>query len=211
MKKTIFMGICLLSIVVSCENTVEVNRKEVALQRFGNALRTASIGLKSILKGSDSSEDKGSSTRRKKVPFAEAEQAAMANIIGSLAGESLSLLSFYDITLSDIESLEYESRVTANGRLPSNIPEPTLTNVVIAGLTVYSLEAKLNASSDKDLYDCALRSIGIDAVIELAKGGFKKASKALIKKAIKKVIVRSLGYIGVAWAVYEFGDCMEWY
>lgn len=62
-------------------------------------------------------------------------------------------------------------------------------------------------------YDCALRSVGIDAIIEVVnnKALGSKAAKKLIKKAIRKVAMRAVGWIGAAIAVYEFGDCMKWY
>ena len=37
------------------------------------------------------------------------------------------------------------------------------------------------------------------------------AGKALLKKAIRKVATRALGWIGAAVFVYEFGDCMDWW
>ncbi len=60
----------------------------------------------------------------------------------------------------------------------------------------------------QDTFDCAIRAVGIDAVIELFNG---KVTKAIAKKAIKKIASRTLGWIGAAWAAYEFGDCMGWY
>lgn len=61
---------------------------------------------------------------------------------------------------------------------------------------------------DPDMYDCLLRAAGIDAVIEIFNG---KLSKQIAKKAIRKIIVKYVGWIGAAVAIYEFGDCMEWY
>ncbi|WOC40372.1 hypothetical protein [Polaribacter sp. HL-MS24] len=65
-----------------------------------------------------------------------------------------------------------------------------------------------NMDMEPDWYDCMLRSVGIDAVVELLKG---KVTKAIAKKAIRKIASRTLGWIGAAIAVYEFGDCMDWY
>jgi hypothetical protein len=61
---------------------------------------------------------------------------------------------------------------------------------------------------DNDWYDCMLRSVGIDAVIELVNG---KVTKAIAKQAIKKVVSRTLGWVGAAIALYEYGNCMGWY
>lgn len=59
-----------------------------------------------------------------------------------------------------------------------------------------------------DWYDCLLRAVGIDTVIELING---KVSKQLAKKAIRKIVGKTLGWAGVAIALYEYGDCMGWY
>jgi hypothetical protein len=71
----------------------------------------------------------------------------------------------------------------------------------LSGLFVSSMYAQ-------DGYDCALRAVGIDAVIELFNG---KVTKQIAKKAIRKIASRALGWVGAAWAAYEFGDCMGWY
>tara|TARA_R110002073_G_scaffold108336_9_gene243611 strand:+ start:44811 stop:45632 length:822 start_codon:yes stop_codon:yes gene_type:complete len=70
------------------------------------------------------------------------------------------------------------------------------------GQSVYAM------ATPQDWYDCLLRSVGIDAVVELFNG---KVTKEIAKKAIRKVASRTLGWIGVAIAVYEYGDCMGWY
>ncbi|NJX16637.1 hypothetical protein [Tamlana crocina] len=57
-------------------------------------------------------------------------------------------------------------------------------------------------------YDCMLRSVGVDAVIELFNG---KVTKQVAKKALRKILSRTLGWVGAGIAVYEFGSCMEWY
>lgn len=61
---------------------------------------------------------------------------------------------------------------------------------------------------EPDYYDCLLRAVGIDAVIELFNG---KVTKEIAKKAIRKVVGRTMGWVGAAIAVYEFGSCMNWY
>ncbi len=67
-----------------------------------------------------------------------------------------------------------------------------------------------------DFYDCALRAIGIEAVVVLLNNGVSSAAKSRIKKkALRKMVVkiatRTLGVIGAAIAVYELGDCMDWW
>lgn len=53
----------------------------------------------------------------------------------------------------------------------------------------------------------AMGALGIGGGALLSKAAKKKA----IKKAIRKAISRTLGWVGVAWAVYDFGYCMEWW
>jgi hypothetical protein len=67
-----------------------------------------------------------------------------------------------------------------------------------------------------NLYDCALRSVGIEAIIKLFESGITLSAKALLtNKALRKVIIkvssRTLGFVGAAVAIYQFGDCMQWY
>lgn len=79
------------------------------------------------------------------------------------------------------------------------------------GFSIYAQEQQQDNTlqdSGPDWYDCLLRSVGIDAVIELFNG---KVTKAIAKKAIRKIVSRTLGWVGAAIAVYEYGDCMGWY
>lgn len=58
---------------------------------------------------------------------------------------------------------------------------------------------------------CLADAVGISAVFAVLEGGAnKRMTKAAIKKAIRKVVGRSLGVIGAALAVYDFSDCMGW-
>ena len=78
---------------------------------------------------------------------------------------------------------------------------------------VSGFKAAYTNEDSNDWYDCLLRSVGIDAVIEIvnSKTLGSAAAKRLIKKAVRKVASRALGWIGVGIAVYEFGDCMGYY
>lgn len=59
-----------------------------------------------------------------------------------------------------------------------------------------------------EFYDCALQAIGITAILELAQGGIKKLGKKGALKVLKKVAAKYLGWVGAAYAIYEFADCM---
>lgn len=65
--------------------------------------------------------------------------------------------------------------------------------------------ASSQARQHADVYDCLLRAIGIDAVVELFNG---KVTKSIAKKAIRKIVSRTAGWVGAAIAIYEFSDCM---
>lgn len=70
--------------------------------------------------------------------------------------------------------------------------------------------------SGDDWYDCALRSIGIEAAVKFFSDGASSAAKSSIKKKVlrkmvTKIATRTLGVVGAAIAVYEFGDCMDWW
>lgn len=71
----------------------------------------------------------------------------------------------------------------------------------------YAQDAQLSEAKP-DWVDCMIIAVGIDAVVEFLKGN---VTEAIAKKAIKKIASRTMGLLGAAVALYEFGSCMEWY
>lgn len=60
--------------------------------------------------------------------------------------------------------------------------------------------------------ECAGDALGISAIAAVVNEGLHtSAGKALLKKALRKVASRALGWVGAAIFVYEFGDCMDWW
>jgi hypothetical protein len=60
--------------------------------------------------------------------------------------------------------------------------------------------------------ECAGDALGISAIAAVVNEGlYTSAGKALLKKAIRKVASRALGWIGAAIFTYEFGNCMNWW
>jgi hypothetical protein len=60
--------------------------------------------------------------------------------------------------------------------------------------------------------ECAGDALGVSDIALAISGGLQtSAGKALLKKAIRKIATRALGWIGAAVFVYEFGDCMDWW
>ncbi len=58
-----------------------------------------------------------------------------------------------------------------------------------------------------DWVQCMIQAVGVDAIIEFAKGN---VTKAIAKKAIRKIASRALGWVGVGLALYEYSNCMGW-
>ena len=63
-------------------------------------------------------------------------------------------------------------------------------------------------ADDPDWMECMMAAVGVDAIVEFVKGN---VTEAIAKKAIRKIASRTLGWVGVALALYEYGNCMEWY
>lgn len=61
--------------------------------------------------------------------------------------------------------------------------------------------------------DCAFDAFGLNELFTVIGAGALNSSisKALLKKAVRKIATRALGWVGAAIFVYEFGDCMNWW
>lgn len=60
--------------------------------------------------------------------------------------------------------------------------------------------------------ECAGDALGVSAIAAVVSEGLHTAAgKELMKKAMRKVASRALGWVGAAIFVYEFGDCMNWW
>ncbi len=67
----------------------------------------------------------------------------------------------------------------------------------------------LTNATNPSIFDCAMDALGIPA--GLLMGAAKNYTRAALIKAAKKLATRTLGWIGVGIAIYEFGDCMNWW
>ena len=56
---------------------------------------------------------------------------------------------------------------------------------------------------------CAIEALGIQGVFELVTG--RAMSAAALTKIVSKAAGRALGAIGAAFAIYDFGACMEYW
>ena len=64
------------------------------------------------------------------------------------------------------------------------------------------------ANMEDDIGHCFLEAVGIYGLVEMFAG---HVSQAAILGAFRKVAGRTLGWIGLGIAVYEFGDCMGYW
>ena len=63
-----------------------------------------------------------------------------------------------------------------------------------------------------EIGQCAGDALGVSAIAGAIAGGLHtEAGKALLKKSIRKVAGKALGWVGAAIFTYEFGDCMNWW
>jgi hypothetical protein len=67
----------------------------------------------------------------------------------------------------------------------------------------------LTNAQNPSVFDCAMDALGIPAGLLI--GSAKDLSKAALIKAARKLATRFIGWIGVGIAIYEFGDCMNWW
>ena len=69
---------------------------------------------------------------------------------------------------------------------------------------------KINSyKMDDSIVDCALDALGVPA--GLIVGSAKNLGRKALLKAARKLATRMLGWVGAAVAIYEFGDCMDWW
>ncbi len=75
----------------------------------------------------------------------------------------------------------------------------------------YSTNSYVNNNVDRSgsVVDCALGALGIPAGLIVGSAG-STSTKALLKAA-RKLATRMLGWVGAAIAIYDFGNCMEWW
>ncbi len=138
-------------------------------------------------------------------------------IVSPLYNPTVSYLSQqYDIDLhEDIPHGDARIAIIGGATLRLEYLE-NIYNKTVDTLTIETNNVFNRLETDPDFYDCALRALGISAAVELVNSGLNSAAKATIrKKALRKIIMkvalRTLGFIGAAVAIYELGNCMDWW
>lgn len=191
-------------VIQSCQTDNEIfenPEQQIALNKFESLAKKTTIRLESV------AIKQNSLLIAKSANFEEiqnqTEQEAK-DVLKPLIEGTKELFSSYGVEESDfLEELDSEDpRIAILGlALLSAKNNDNEVAVNLSGLFVSDMYAQ-------DAYDCALRAVGIDAIIELFKG---KVTRKIAKKALRKIASRALGWVGAAWAAYEFGDCMGWY
>ncbi|NCP53328.1 MAG: hypothetical protein GW817_13880 [Flavobacteriales bacterium] len=138
---------------------------------------------------------------------------------GQSLDNSIALLNSFGVTNQDIieefGSLENPDIITT-ALASSRIEEQSQL-----GYYVVDFETGYNYSTDSyvdlkgmnntanSVVDCAMDALGIPA--GLIVGSAKNLGRKALLKAARKLATRMLGWVGAGIAVYEFGDCMEWW
>jgi hypothetical protein len=185
--------------------------RELILGNFERALDKATINLGEIMKsgGSGLQSDRMIRLESKK------SRQQIQSILEPVIHQSVELLKTYGVSDAFLE------KELGN----ANDPRLVLIGALIAQAERAGVKAhhtyqaqladfafffqEITQTEDKpDWMECMLVAVGVDAIIEFAKGN---VTEAIAKKAIRKIASRTLGWVGVALALYEYGNCMEWY
>ncbi|MCF8320679.1 MAG: hypothetical protein K9I35_05675 [Flavobacterium sp.] len=146
------------------------------------------------------------------------------NDYDELMQSSLALIRSYGLTdseiIQDIGSL-YSDDVILGALAVSGVElqasrgieliDPVDNTSLFSGSPWIAPASKSTSTIQNDVFDCLLIAVGVTAIQQFIQNGISGMSKSAIRKLLKKVSAKYLGAIGAAVAVYEFGDCMEWW
>lgn len=203
MIKLILLGGAL--IVQSCSNEdvfFDNQEKKLALEEFESIVKKNLHDIQIIVDKNPKVEKvgKSSNSENDNIQSARAAQEALMPLVEG----SINLLDAYGVNEADFE-------VGVN----MNDPSIALIGMAILAGEINDEELAQNLISiiatpvyASDWGECAIHASGIGAIAELARGNL---SKRALKKAVRKVLSRTLGWVGAAWAAYEFGDCIGWW
>lgn len=136
---------------------------------------------------------------------------------------SINLIKSYGITeseiISEFGSLDHPSIILAGMGIlrietaaNEGIELVDTDGVSLLTGEMYNSSKTLNIATQKsEVFDCAMQALGITALGELISNGVNGMSGGAARKFLKRVLVRYMGWVGAGIAVYEFGDCMNWW
>ncbi len=193
----------------SCETDneiIETSTQKESIQKFENIAKQTTFKLKNSLTNRMSVMNVNRKDTLSKEIMTEIE--AKSQLLPLLEASKELLLS-YGIDEDEIsESLDKDD-----------------PRIIVLSLAIFSSKFKnqdvalnLNSILGTELYanktdpqflDCLSRSAGIAKVLELFNE--KVLTEIVIKRALRTLAKKYIGWAGFAWSVYEFGSCMEWY
>lgn len=232
MKKNILKTVIALSIIIgglvfySCKKTEEINaednhRKEAVLT-FENSIKSKSSEVAALTKSVFASKNQFSKKNRSLISESEQEkqESQAKESLLSLLEDSKKLLLEYGIDDKFLKEQFGDENNPAIINLGMYIlyinkqdSKQTLSEAGFNHFFSFSTFADNNSSKDKDkentIVDCAMEALGVPSGLIL--GSAKNLTTKAILKAAKKLATRTVGWLGAAVAVYEFGDCMNYW
>jgi len=236
--KKLLKGFCLSAvavlIIVSCNKEKVFTKSEVTFDELHSKFKKASLSANGTIKsrvGNDNPIDYPPASLNETTvpPILLTEEEAEAIIQPVYDPTANYLLQNYDLNIFDFFQ-PGDPRIAVAGALAVRLDcldgRNTYVdtsfielnpNAYIFNPTTYgSVMAPGEIGTSPGWYDCALRAFGIEAVVGFGQSNLSGAIKSMMKKSalrkmILKIATRSLGIIGAAIAMYEFGDCMDWW
>jgi hypothetical protein len=202
--------------IQACQDTDFVKSDGKVSRELKDFRKTSSVSID--LLNSKLVRDENGRTPDYQEQIANLPHDEIVDIVDPLINSSISVIHSYGVTDAEI-IIEFGS-----------LTNPDLAG---AGLAISRMEALANdgytiegfddtdfvpvayasflgnpAFARTEAYDCALQAVGITAIVDLMNGGIQKLGKKGVMKVLKKVATKYLGWVGAAYALFEFADCM---
>jgi len=216
MYKLITLFFCFAILSIACKK----NNEQMTAKLFESKLKKASQEAHKLMreKGVKSGKIGDAMTAEQTTSFMSNEEASQ--IIQPVIGSSVDFLQYnYDINIYDyfppgspkiaqIGALAFRlNQLEMQGK---SIDTSAFDNWFVPGELVESqASGEILSYAQPSIVDCALDALGIPAALIV--GSAKNLTRVALIKAAKKLVARTIGYIGAAIAIYDFGDCMGWW
>lgn len=202
---TIALGVLF---VQSCQKEIGVfqdTEKQMALQKFENLVRKSSSDIQSLADRypqielvPKSASSEGSNAQAEK----EAQDALLPLVHGTKE-----LLKHYEIDenalVEDFEDLN-NPRIALVGLAVLAAESKQGNEIASTFLSIFVETAYAN-----ETWDCAARALGIPTA--MIAGGMKNMTVKAMMKSASKLAGRTLGWVGLAFAVADFTSCMGYW
>lgn len=207
MKKILIL-LTILTTLFSCEKEEKINsdNKQILIEK----LKIASINYNNSNKRSQKKNNViQNSTEYQNLMNASLELIHSYGINDNEIIEDMGDLNSEEIIVGALAISGVETQA-ANGY---DLIDPDDNTSLFTGepRTIDIASAKSSLTTQSDTFDCLLQACGVTAIMEIMQQGIQNMPKSAVRKLLKKVATRYLGAIGAAVAVYEFGDCMNYW